>query len=248
MRLRSLVLAASLLFSTSALADDHQFKKGEAVNLAPDRAYILVRTIGKSCGLINCFHFIPIFVRSLSSNELEQAKALAQQYPGSWKDRVEPNVLEQNEPYEEHGDDDAYFLASVKPGTYVFWGLWRTSLCMGTVRFEAKAGTITDLGAMVGARDDKPTTIPELSHFVTGRPVGDDFNGFALAIRPATSATDVPETLRSLPRVPADYSAVQTIPNYTGWPLGRIAPLSGIIDYDKDGQVIDLRAGQSDRR
>jgi hypothetical protein len=63
-----------------------------------------------------------------------------------------------------------------------------------------------------------------------------------VAIRPAGSTADVPAAIAALPRVAADYRAVPPFFNYTGAPLSRIAPLAGVIDYDKDGRVIDLKA------
>ena len=65
-----------------------------------------------------------------------------------------------------------------------------------------------------------------------------------VAIRPAISASAVPQALQSLPLVAADYSAVPPFPNYLGGPLSRLAPLPGVLDYDKDGDVVDLKAAR----
>jgi hypothetical protein len=46
---------------------------------------------------------------------------------------------------------------------------------------------------------------------------------------------------KSLPLAPADYGAVGAFPNYLGARLNRLAPMANVLDYDGDGQVIDLR-------
>jgi hypothetical protein len=114
---------------------------------------------------------------------------------------------------------------------------------MGTVEFDAKPGVITDLGTIVTADDDKPTPIPELSNHVFGKLMGDALSPVDAAIRQATPA-DVPDSLKSLPHVEADYRAVAPFPNFLGAPLLRLAPLAGVLAYDKAGHVIDTKSGQ----
>jgi len=118
-----------------------------------------------------------------------------------------------------------------------------TSLSMGTVKFEAKAGVITDLGAILTADDDKPTTIPELANVVSGK--DRDFGPVPpiIGLRPATAALETPDALKALSIVPAEYHAVGAYPNFIGARLSRLSPVAGVLDYDKDGRVIDLRSG-----
>jgi len=47
---------------------------------------------------------------------------------------------------------------------------------------------------------------------------------------------------KSLPLAPAGYGAVGAFPNYLGAGLNRLAPIANVLDYDGDGQVIDLRS------
>jgi hypothetical protein len=254
MKLRALIAAISLL-STPAMADVHRFSNGEAVTVQPDQGYVLVRTFQFPGGRLSGTAMLaPIFVRVLSDDEVTQARALATADPDRWQDKIESNVVEPfaDKPYALVGNEE-YLLVALKPGTYILggaaltnWimvssGIMTTSLCMGTVKFEVKPGVITDLGAVLGARDDLPTDIPELSGVVMGKPIGSEARPFTLAIRPG--AQDVPAALSALPRVPADYRAVGAMPNYSGAPLSRLAPLPGVLDYDKDGNVIDLKAG-----
>jgi len=193
-------------------------------------------------------------MRALSGEELEQAKALAAKDPRGWQDKIESNVVEPlpGRPYAEK-DAEEFLFISVKPGLYVLGGVAVTgrasnspgiviaSLCMGTVKFDAKPGVVTDLGAILVAPDDQPTAIPELSKVVSGKDMGYGL-GNQVAIRPATPAMDTPDTLRALPFVPADYQALGALPNYLGAHISRVAPIPGVFDYDADGQVIDLRS------
>ena len=113
-----------------------------------------------------------------------------------------------------------------------------TSLCMGTVKFEARPGVVTDLGKILATRDDFPTAIPELTVIVTAKPsevVG--WLPYDVAILPAVGSTRVHAALAALPHMPADYHAMPPYPNYAGANLGRLVPVAGVLDYDKDGDV-----------
>jgi hypothetical protein len=101
---------------------------------------------------------------------------------------------------------------------------------------------ITDLGTVVNAMHELPTDIPELANVVAGKAVGLQVEFDDVAIRPQAPDTVTPDGLKSLPIVPADYHAVGWLPNYFGSYFGRLAPLSGVLDYDKDGNVLDLKA------
>lgn len=253
MKLR-LLIAAAILAPSLAYGEDHQFTNGEPIALQPDRAYILVRALQRpEGGLRGTAKFMPVLFRVLNQQELDQAAELAKQDPEHWREKVEPNVVEPlaDQPYSE-GNGQSVLVMSIAPGTYVVGGLavgnWATkstgilvtSLCMGTVKFEARPGVLTDLGTILNARDDEPTTIPELSSVVSGHSIG--YVGEMVAIRPAAEATaDVPGTA-GVPRVLADYRAVPPFPNYAGARLSRLAPLAGVLDYDRDGHVIDVKA------
>lgn len=147
-------------------------------------------------------------------------------------------------------DEDAY-LVEVTPGSYVIAGIadkadptTLTCMCMGTVRFEAKAGVITDLGHFVTDRVDQPSTLPDL-RAVSGR--GSRINGLmrlvVATIRPDAATASVPAALQSMPRVPADFRAVGRFPNRFAYSVNRMAPIPGILEYDED-RVIDVKASQ----
>jgi len=254
MNLRPWFLAAVLL-STPAQGQERQFKNGEAVALEPGLAYVLARTFeSQGGGLAGTVRIVPILARLLSEEELRQAAALRQSDPDRWKKKIPPNVVAMlaEQPYMQAGGESV-LLTAMKPGTYILSGIalqsWATrgkgemvsSLCMGTVKFEAKAGVITDLGEILAAREDQPTAIPELAD-VTGKGVlAVGILPYAVAVRPANASMLAPSALVGLPRVPANYRAMPAYPNYPGTHLNRLAPVSGVLDYDKDGQVVDLK-------
>jgi hypothetical protein len=252
----ALCLIALLLLPLPATAADRIFVNGEAVTLDAGEGYVLVRTHHFSLGMSGTFMPQPLLFRVLSDTEMAQVKALAQSDPRNWQDKVEPNIVEPfaDKPYLLVGDED-YLLISLRPGTYILggvaatsWGLpsigaVRSSLCMGTVSFTVKPGVVTDMGAIFTARDDRPTGIPELANVVTGKPIGSEGTPDIVALVPGAAATDVPPTIAALPsRVPANYRAVGAMPNYVGAPLSRLSPVPGVLDYDKDGNAVDLKA------
>jgi hypothetical protein len=253
-KLHLLFLAACLL-SAPAFGEDRQFKNGEPVTIQTDKAYLVARTFEvKGKKLSGTLRIMPILVRMLGEDELQQAEKARQADPKDWQDKVETNITEMLSatPYAT-ANGEVTMVTAVKPGTYVLaaiaatnWimkdtGALNNSLCMGTVKFEAKPGTITDLGEILVAFDDTPTTIPELANMMTGEKSPMPYT-FDVAIRPAGANTAIPATLESLPRVNADYRAMPAFPNFAGSALTRLAPLPGVLDYDKDGEVVDLKA------
>lgn len=247
---------AILLLPLPALAQEQQFSNGQAVQLDPSKAYFLARTFERPGGALRgTIQVLPVLIRVLNEEELAGAKALAEKEPDRWKEKADPNVLAMmaDEPYA-RAKDEVTLLAAAKPGTYVLGGVsltnWASlnrgimvaSLCMGTVKFEAKPGVITDLGAILAARDDEPTDIPELAQVVSNKPNEFMVLAYSVAVRPATAETPVPAPLAALPRAAADYRATGPFPNFPGAPISRLAPLAGVIDYDADGNVVDLQA------
>lgn len=233
------VLLALAAFVGPAFAGDQWFENSEPVTLRSDTGYILVRSWWHE-SLLETNYYSPILVRTLSVAEIEAAK----------KDGAahEANVVV---PRADHAyartDNEVTTLVPLKPGTYVLAGLGNiqrsgttnitviTALCMGTVAFEVSPGTIIDLGTIVTARHARPTDVPELAAVVAGENAG--WDNIDVAIRPAGSA--VPEALKPLPILAADYRAFGWIPNYLGGPFARLAPMPGVLSYDKDGNAVD---------
>lgn len=139
------------------------------------------------------------------------------------------------------GPDGSFtYLTEVEPGEYTYLGpmIVTTSgpapgecYCMGSVKFEAKAGQITSLGDFLnlGWADREAlmqTTIyPE-----------------SLPDRPAVPTDwSVPESLAQYPHAKAELRAAGRRDNFFNALVGRIPPVPGVLAYDRD-VVIDLAA------
>lgn len=242
MRIAAIFLACLLLAGpVFAKEATQQFVDGEPVALRDDTAYLLVRT-----NLIDGDYIMDaVFVRNLNADELLGATERRQ---------ADPNVKEAPNVVEMHGDnfyrstpDERTFVLAVQPGTYILAGIATGAgagdvcMCMGTVKFEANAGVITDLGLILMARDDKPSSISELAAHVRGKDIDVVPRLFVMGLQPYSKEMAVPETLVSLPRAVADYHASGRFPNYFGASIDRLAPVAGVLDYDKEGHVMDLK-------
>jgi hypothetical protein len=105
------------------------------------------------------------------------------------------------------------YLIAVDPGTYSIYGQMVAGangvvgkcLCMGSVKFEAKAGRIVDLG-----RIDYPD------------------------IEPAKPSMPLPDKLKGLPVEPADFHAAAKVPNYFGILIDRLPAIPGVLRYERD--------------
>ena len=225
-------------------------RKPAAITLKPGSAYILFRTkVPKGAVPYNL-----VLVRELLAEEREgyeraRAEAFAKaKNPERFTFVYEAfsNVIA-DWPGRRFADsgDDYYFFYEVPPGTYLIAGTSNTCLCMGSVKFDARAGHITDLGYYLAGRLSRDSVIPELAP-LTSRPKLRSHMLFlmASAIRPWRSDMPVPEELKALPRVGAEYRAVGPLPNLFGVSIGRLAPLQGVLGYDVEGRAIDVRTGR----
>ncbi|MDB5668317.1 MAG: hypothetical protein JWL74_1267 [Alphaproteobacteria bacterium] len=139
-----------------------------------------------------------------------------------------------------HQDDWSGWLIAVEPGTYSLYGaiseaangpLTGTCFCMGSVRFEARAGVITDMGEIVMAPEDQ-----------RGTPTAQNFRlGHYVTVAPWNAQMRTPQQFTNLRVVPAELRAADRMPNYFGVMITRLAPIDGVLAYNRD-EVIDLRA------
>lgn len=143
------------------------------------------------------------------------------------------------------------YLTAVKPGTYIYYGpmYYAPGLapagqcyCMGTVRFEVKEGTITDLGNSLAALPR--VTAPYSVGTQAMLKMNDErkAKGKDPVWNPPALAYGVPDSLKSLPAVKAELVANGKINNHFGLPIDRMPPIPGILDYRRD-TVIDARTG-----
>lgn len=125
------------------------------------------------------------------------------------------------------------YLIEVEPGEYTYLGPLfilpgaapaGTCFCMGSVKFEAKAGQITSLGDFLsqGWADRKALEQATIEREL-------------LADRPA-KPTDwsLPTSLASYPNAKAELRAAGKRNNFLNALVGRIPPVPGVLAYDRD--------------
>jgi len=132
------------------------------------------------------------------------------------------------------GPDKSFsYLIEVEPGEYTYLGpifylpgtqIFGTCYCMGSVRFEARAGVITSLGdflsldwADLAARAQ--STIER--HLLPDRPA-----------RPTDWS--LPASLAQYPGAPAQLRAAGKRDNVLSVLVGRIPPVPGVLAYERD--------------
>jgi hypothetical protein len=139
---------------------------------------------------------------------------------------------------------DITYLITVRPGVYTLYGQVSydpvtnstvgVCVCMGSVKFEAPAGRIVDLGTI---------RYPINEAIAAGRPVIAGVSGLSShAIVPPDASSPLPDRLAGLPVIAAELHAVDKMPNYFGIAISRVAALPGILAYQRD-RVIDARTG-----
>lgn len=132
------------------------------------------------------------------------------------------------------GPDKSFsYLIEVEPGEYTYLGplfylpgtpVAGTCYCMGSVKFEAKAGQITSLGDFLGqgwasrAAMEAATVVREM---LPDRPVKD-------------TDWSVPESLAKYPSAKAELRAAGKRNNFLNAMIGRMPPVPGVLAYDRD--------------
>jgi hypothetical protein len=131
------------------------------------------------------------------------------------------------------------WLIAVEPGTYALYGeitdnggaMVGSCFCMGSVKFEAAAGRITDMGEIKAAPADQHGSM-DVRTFRTGH---------YATVAPYQPTMRSPAQFANLQVVPAQLRAADKMPNYYGLLIGRLAPIEGVLGYRRD-QVLDLKA------
>lgn len=134
------------------------------------------------------------------------------------------------------------YLQQLTPGEYRIYGpvlygaqgvMAGTCFCMGSVKFEARAGEITDLGVILAkATAAKPTQGDSSSPIPITIP---DYLG------PAPASMPLDPRLAQFKVQRAVYRPVGKLPNYFGITIGRIPEMAGVMRYDRD-RIVDLTA------
>ena len=139
------------------------------------------------------------------------------------------------------GPDGSFtYLTEVEPGEYTYLGPMIVTThgpapgecyCMGSVKFEAKAGQITSLGDFLSLGWADRAALEQST-----------FERTLLPDRPAVPTDwSVPESLAQYPHAKAELRAAGRRDNFFNALVGRIPPVPGVLAYDRDA-VIDLVA------
>lgn len=169
-----------------------------------------------------------------------------------WEDRVNLQNLAFGDAFYEE-DKLAVWLLEAPPGEYVLYGasyggIMRPGLhvcfCLGTIGFTAKAGEVTDMGTFLSDIAKTQSDVPELVAETGFGPSTDVLLALAAGtIRPVQSGDVVPAPAQNQPVVAASYSAVGRYFHPGALGINRLAPIPGILDYDR-GDVIDVQTGE----
>lgn len=133
----------------------------------------------------------------------------------------------------EGADKSFSYLVELEPGEYTYHGpifylpgtqVFGQCFCMGSVRFEAKAGQITSLGDFLSLGWADRAALEQST-----------IERKLLPDRPA-KATDwsVPASLASYPTVQAELRAAGKRNNFLRALVGRIPSVPGVLAYDRD--------------
>ncbi|MDC8754321.1 hypothetical protein OIK40_06645 [Erythrobacter sp. sf7] len=128
------------------------------------------------------------------------------------------------------------YLIEVEPGEYTYYGpmlympngqVFGVCYCMGSVKFEAKAGQITSLGDFLGLGWADRAALEQST-----------FERTLLPDRPAVPTDwSVPESLAQYPNAKAELRAAGKRNNFIRALVGRIPPVPGVLAYERDVPV-----------
>ena len=142
---------------------------------------------------------------------------------------------------DESGEKTFSYLMEVDPGEYTYYGAifmnpngsaMGTCMCMGSVKFEAKAGVVTNLGDFTTLRwvDDE-----------AGRQVDVNWDELADKRDPARPVDySVPAALADYEVVRADLRAAGKVDNWYGIMISRLPPVDGVLAYERD-RIVDVK-------
>jgi len=131
------------------------------------------------------------------------------------------------------------YLEEVEPGEYTFYGAisftdqgaFGACNCMGTFKFEVKAGEITSLGDFLNMSWADDAAMRKATAFWPEVP--------ERILKPTDWS--VPESLNALPAAQAELHAVGKLNNFYRVIVSRMPEIEGVLRYERD-TVIDVRA------
>jgi hypothetical protein len=229
------VLFVLALFSSGA-THAVALKKAPAA-LDPTKAYILVeykRVPNPFAGAPLAPKYLPLMDGlSLARYDVEfgDVRGLGKAASRPLAGKRGPIEAFQNRPFVKT-DTGLLFLHEVEPDTYVVLGWANTSFSLGSYHFEAKAGSVTDLGVVVPATDWPKGEAPQPQKLTAGKLLGAVVTGpFAkappiaparLSFRPRGESDLVPTGILAERLTPVSFEHGATFGNYLGGLVNRI--------------------------
>ena len=141
------------------------------------------------------------------------------------------------------GDGLSLYLQEVPPREYIYYGTTNLGFgacaCMGTVKFDAAPGAITAIRYDAVWLDEKGNEVMR-GKMPDGVDTNDQLVRVAMIIEPVDEAAYDPRLPRDWIRQ-AELTPVSFVPNWMGAEVNRVAPIPGVLAYDRD-EVIDVRA------
>ena len=259
-----LLLAATLAFSigSAAQARDAEGTVHHATapaSLKSDKAYLLFDSSRAKSGMMQITH---VFMRLPTGEEIDafltakraayemelpklRKRAKDGEVPSFEDFQFDWNEVENTFAVDMGAslDKGDTFLIEVPEGTYVLYGVavgsraLTTCNCLGTVKFEAKAGTITNLGSLYADKVHKDSPVPHLEDNLGEKMFQ---YGFILgqALVPAPQGAALPTSLAHLPAENADLQPVPMFREPRAPSINRLAPIPGVLEYDR-GRVVE---------
>lgn len=262
-----LAVSCSIATPTAASAKDDAGAtqlQAPPTALRADAAYLLMRTSTAKSGMFAIQH---VLLRIPSNEELEQyrtAKTAAYdaelpRLTKKAKDGLVPTIDEYAFDYPGRANtfvvssgkfledgEMRTLLLEVPAGTYVLYGTTLgnrglvTCNCLGTVRFEARPGVITNVGSLYADKVHKESPVPHLEDNL-GPQMFQYGLIFGQALVPADGS--VPASLQRFKIEPAAFEATGQFYENGAPSINRLAPVPGILSYEK-GRPFDVKKGK----
>ncbi len=142
--------------------------------------------------------------------------------------------------------NQSLYLYEVEAGQYAFYGTgffgFNDCMCMGTVSFPVAAGAVTTLRVHMQKLDAAGNVIES---FPEGLSSTDQMTRVGIALMPPTEFGYDPRIPREMIKA-AEFQVVGRLGNWFGGRVHRLAPVDGILAYDKD-RIVDVRAEEEAR-
>ena len=222
-RLLLAALVAALAIPAAAPAPAAEVLKLAPAALDPKLAYLLVR-LGKRdekvWNLVS-FHRYDAKAEDLRGKGRAKANPVA-------KGEDKAAVVAAKPFLAEDGNIRTY-LVVVTPGRWVVASSPTTTYSLGSYRFDAKAGEITDLGTLYMGAENGSSIWPKLAGLRSAPDIEKRAYTVAdaLLIEPVSPATAVPAALSALPRQPAAWKRAPRFGNHSGQMINAAIPLEG---------------------